>query len=141
MKIAIKTTKGRDINGNTTYTAFYDGKRKKQQKIMSLSDYENHEQIANTLMEKRNISSPITGAKYDDKTYFFITDEITEPFYQSLKMHGVELIINQAQVDGVFYFHIKKDGLLTNTSQGFDNLIKARIAAFNYVKLNFKEDV
>lgn len=137
MKIAIKTTRGRDVNGNTTYTAFIDGNRKKQQKVLSLSDFENHEQIAKLLMEKRNISAPITGAKYDDKTWFFITDEIKEPFYQSIKIHDVELIIVQEEIDGCFYFHIKKDDRIYITSNSFSNLFAARQAGYDYVKKSF----
>ena len=62
MKIAIKTTRGRDTNGNTTYTAFYNGKRKKMQKDLSLSENENHEKIAHLLMEKQGFSkTKLTG--------------------------------------------------------------------------------
>lgn len=73
MKIAIKTVKGRDRNGNTTYTATCQGKRFKQQKILSLDDLTNHLSVANQLREKLQLETVLKGAVYDDKTMFFVS--------------------------------------------------------------------
>jgi len=75
MKLAIKTIKGRDINGNTTYTAYCQGKRTKQQKILPLSDIDNHVDIACKLLEKLGIEPLIDGGQFDDKTMFFLTHD------------------------------------------------------------------
>lgn len=69
----MKTVKGRDKNGNTTYTAMCQGKRFKQQKILPLSDISNHLSVANQLREKLKLDTVLTGAEYDDKTMFFVS--------------------------------------------------------------------
>lgn len=74
MKLAIKTTRGRDTNGNTTYTAYCQGKRTKQQKILSLGDIDNHVDIASKLLEKMLIDAPFDGGVHDDKTMMFLVD-------------------------------------------------------------------